>query len=121
MALKFIVFLLFFLCLSLFIQCTKDKSAPIVPTASNICDSINPVSYSDDIVPILTDNGCFGCHSNSSPVFNDYSSVYTNRDNILLSIQHDPSLSSMPQGMSKIEDSLINKVHCWIESGAPNN
>ena len=108
--------------MSLFTQCTKDKSAPIVPTASNICDSINPISYSNDIVPILTDNGCFGCHSSFAlPLFNDYSSVYTNRDNILLSIQHDPSITPMPQAAPQIDDSLINKVHCWIESGAPNN
>ena len=119
---RILIFLLFFAFCSLFLQCTKDKAAPIIPPPFNICDSINPVSYSDDVVPILNDNGCFGCHSSFAlPFFDDYSSVYTYRDSILLTIQHDPSLSPMPQGMPQMDDSLIAKVQCWIASGAPNN
>lgn len=118
--------LIFILISSLFFQCAKEKAAPIVAPPINICDSISTVSYMDDIVPILTDNQCFSCHANGfSPFFNDYSTVYGLRDSILLTIKHnvsiDPTLDPMPQGLPKIEDTLINKVQCWIESGAPNN
>ena len=122
---------IFILVSSLFFQCAKEKAAPLVVPVYNVCDSINPVSYADDVVPILTDNNCFFCHDSQGnafpPLLTDYASVFLERDRILKAIQHDPSLRAMPydvstfQPVAKLEDSIINKVQCWIESGAPNN
>ncbi|MDG2369911.1 MAG: hypothetical protein P8M12_04665 [Flavobacteriales bacterium] len=104
----------------LFISCSKDKAAAEIIPISNVCDSINPVSFMNDVEPILLAS-CYGCHSATVPVFSDYSSVFAVKDDILKAIQHDPSFSAMPQNGSKLADSLINEVQCWIESGAPNN
>jgi len=104
----------------LFFSCSKDKAAAEIIPNINVCDSINPVSFMNDIDPLLSAN-CYGCHSSISPIFNDYSSVFAVKDDILKAIQHDPSFSAMPQNSPKLADSLINKVQCWIESGAPNN
>ena len=112
------VFIAFSYCSS---GCKKDKTAPAVLPVVNLCDSINPVSFINDIDPILNANNCYACHSSIAPIFSDYSSVFDVRDPILKSIQHDPSYRPMPENGAKLPDSLINKVQCWIESGAPNN
>jgi hypothetical protein len=104
-----------------FISCAKDKAADEIIPINNICDSINPASFMNDIEPLLNNNGCYGCHAAQSPIFIDYASVFLERDRILATIQHDPSFSAMPQNGQKLADSLINKMQCWIESGAPNN
>jgi len=101
--------------------CKKDKTSPVQEPVVNLCDSITPVSFINDIDPILNANNCYACHNSIAPIFSDYSSVFDWRDSILKSIQHDPSYRPMPENGSKLPDSLINKVQCWIESGAPNN
>lgn len=88
--------------------------------SGSACDTI-PVSYSNDIVPILTSNNCFSCHASTNPVFTDYASVYSVRNTILGSIQHAPGFDPMPQGQPQLADSLIQKFECWLEQGAPNN
>ncbi len=117
---KHILIITYTLCFFCF-ACKKDKTAPVVPTLVNLCDSINPVSFANDIEIILNANSCYACHSSISPIFSDYSSVFAVKDDILKSIQHDPSYRPMPENAAKLPDSLINKVQCWIESGAPNN
>lgn len=101
--------------------CKKDKTSPVQEPVVNLCDSITPVSFINDIDPILNTNNCYACHSSITPIFSDYSSVFDAREPILKSIQHDPLFRPMPENGSKLPDSLINKVQCWIESGAPNN
>jgi hypothetical protein len=117
---KYILIVTYTLCLFCF-ACKKDKTAPLVPPVVNLCDSINPVSFINDIDPILNTNNCYACHSSIAPMFSDYSSVFDARDPILKSIQHNPAFRPMPENGAKLPDSLINLVHCWIESGAPNN
>lgn len=117
---KHILIITYTLCFFCF-ACKKDKTAPVVPPVVNLCDSINPVSFANDIEIILNANSCYACHSSISPIFSDYSSVFALKDDILKSIQHDPSHRPMPENAAKLPDSLINKVQCWIESGAPNN
>ena len=112
-----IAYILCFFCFA----CKKDKTAPVVPPVVNLCDSINPVSFINDIDPILNANNCYACHSSIAPIFSDYSSVFDWRDPILKSIQHDPSFRPMPENGAKLSDSIINMMQCWIESGAPNN
>ena len=117
---KNILLLIVIICI-IFLSCSKDKAASEIIPVNNICDSINPISFMNDIDPLLNNNGCYGCHVAQNPIFSDYTSVYIEKENILKAIQHDPSFEPMPQNMSKLADSLINKVQCWIESGAPNN
>ena len=108
---------------SIFFSCSKDKAASEIIPVNNICDSINPISFMNDIDPLLNNNGCYGCHVAQIPIFSDYASVYLEQDRILDAIQHNQSVEPMPYpiGSAKLADSLINKVQCWIESGAPNN
>ena len=130
---RILIFLLFFPFCSLFLQCTKDKAAPIIPPSFDICDSINPISFTVNIVPILTENNCFHCHSPSPsglgipPNFFDHPSVVSNQDLILRTIQHDPSVRAMPYdtttftSISKLDQSLIDEFYCWVQSGSPDN
>lgn len=128
----------FNLCLVLFVpliffQCSKDKAAPIVPISPDICDSINPVSFSLNIIPLLSDNNCFHCHAPSPsglgipPNFYDHPSVVTHQNIMLRTIQHDPSVRAMPydtvtfSSTAKISQSLIDEFYCWIQSGSPDN
>jgi len=117
---KHILIITYTLCFFCF-ACTKDKTSPTPSPVVNLCDSINPVSFANDIEIILNANSCYACHSSISPIFSDYSSVFAVKDDILKSIQHDPSYRPMPENGAKLNDSLISLVQCWIESGAPNN
>lgn len=107
----------------IFFSCAKGKAAAETTPITNICDSINPVSFMNDIEPLLNNTGCYGCHAAQPPILNDYASVFLERESILDAIQHNQAVDPMPYpfGSPKLADSLINKVKCWIESGAPNN
>ena len=119
---KNILLLIIIICI-IFFSCTKDKAAAEIIPINNICDSIDSVSFMNDIEPVLNNYGCYGCHATQLPMFSDYASVFSERNRILSAIQHEQSVAPMPYpiGSKKLADSLINKVQCWIESGALNN
>jgi len=57
------------------------------------------MSYTTDVLPILTNNGCIGCHGSSSTTKLDtYGNVKTNVDNgsLLGSINHEDGFRPMP-------------------------
>ena len=69
------------------------------------CNTEN-MSYANDIVPILTNNQCVGCHNSVSPGgsvrLDDYANVKIFVDNGRFSgsVNHNPGFSPMPKGQS---------------------
>ncbi|MBI1226470.1 MAG: hypothetical protein GC192_14650 [Bacteroidetes bacterium] len=96
------------------------------------CDPNATVSYSADIVPIMSvscsssDASCHGPGNFNNALLNDYAGVKVEVDNgkLISSITWDgvATLSRMPSGSStKIDDCSIGKIERWIAAGAPNN
>jgi hypothetical protein len=91
--------------------------------------SVNPsaVTYTNTIAPILTANGCTGCHSGSRPDgghnLTIYSGVKTVADNGRLwgAVNHLEGFKPMPQGGGKISACDIKRLKAWMDAGAPNN
>jgi len=105
--------------------CYYDVGEELYPTSQ--CD-LADVSYSTDIIPILTDNTCISCHNNVSPQgsikLDTYSEVKINAENGKLfgSMNHDSGFKPMPQGSSnKTDQCSLDKIRTWIENGAQNN
>ena len=94
-------------------------------TDSNVCDTAD-YTFSGFIIPLLTDNGCKGCHQGSVPSggvgLDDYTGVRAAVDNgaLLGSISHANSFSNMPKGGNKLDSCSIAKVELWINDGAKN-
>lgn len=83
--------------------------------------SILPVSYSEDIVPILETN-CMvpACHCDGNPLcFDNYELVSSYADEI----RQRTSQRNMPPSYSGIflTDQDIKKISDWVEQGAPDN
>ncbi len=91
-----------------------------------ICETEN-VRYTADILPILQNNGCIGCHNASNPlggvVIDTYDAlkIWIENQRLLGSIRHDAGFSAMPQGAPRISQCSIDKITAWIQAGYPNN
>ncbi len=101
-------------------SCSKDK----VPTVTlNPSDCPKQISFKADILKIMNDN-CTSCHNTSNPSagfdLSTYDGVAANPSKILSSMKQDGSAMSMPIG-SKLPDSTVQKVYCWINQGKLNN
>lgn len=84
------------------------------------CTNSEYLSFNDQIFPILKLSCMNGtCHGK----FDDYDYVkkYVNNKKLLGSIQHKKGYSSMPKNEDKLPDSIIIKISCWIQNGAPEN
>lgn len=87
------------------------------------CVSAN-MSYANDIVPLLTRNGCLGCHGDLATLdLNGYTDfkVYVDNGAVQGSINHEAGFRPMPDNMPKISSCDIEKINSWINAGAPNN
>ena len=88
-----------------------------------VCDS---VKYSKDIKPII-DTKCAisGCHVTGgigNGVFSDYNAVYAKvSSGAFKSYVIDNVPEIMPRGGPRLHDTLIAKIQCWLNAGAPNN
>lgn len=105
-------------------SCNKDKAAPIPEPAQ--CDSIQ-VSFANDIQPIF-DNNCnnAGCHSAASQadgrVYVTHGQIAADAEICYSAMNHEVGFTAMPLGNpTKLADSLLNKMNCWIQDGKPNN
>ncbi len=84
------------------------------------------MSYSNDIVPILSDN-CYVCHDKNvrfgGIVVDNYQDLILNADNGVLigAISHSAGYSPMPQNSPQLLDCEIQKIEMWIMEGAKNN
>jgi hypothetical protein len=86
--------------------------------------STDAMSYTNDILPILQNNGCIGCHGDLASVdLNGYHDVriYANNGFIEGSIKHQQSFRPMPENRPKLTQCEIDKIEAWIAQGTLNN
>lgn len=105
-------------------SCHKDKAAPVPEPAA--CDSIQ-VSFANDIKPIF-DNNCNtgGCHDAAGQadgkVLETHGQISALAEVSYSAMNHEAGFTSMPLGNpTKLADSLLSKMNCWIQDGKPNN
>jgi hypothetical protein len=105
--------------------CLWDNVEEIYPDTPN-CDTLS-VSFSNDLVPILSNN-CFSCHSGvNAPSFGgglsfeDHSDVAGYSDRIIGAINHEPGFNAMPKVGDKLDPCSILKFEAWAQAGTPDN
>lgn len=90
-----------------------------LPSSTSGCDTVNAISYSSQIAPILS-SACLGCHDgNSAHDMTTYAPV--NADALAGTLYNDVNTGAMPQGGTKLSDCDIAKIKKWVDAGAPNN
>jgi hypothetical protein len=104
------------------VSCKKDKVIKSAFTG----DCSDTVSFSAQVLPIIQQNcSTSGCHDSGSSAggFNlsDFNSINSASSQVLAAMRHDGGFTAMPLGGDKLEDSLIQKVECWIAQGKLNN
>lgn len=108
-------------------SCIKDQGE--LPQAKKVNVCTVAVSYSVDIVPIMTNNcSTKGCHTSTGTGkgdFTNYAGVASKADAPVgngsiraRALNGNPSW--MPTG-GPIADSLRQKIDCWLQQGAQNN
>jgi hypothetical protein len=100
-------------------SCSKDKvmmsKEPIV-----MSDCQDTISFSQTILPMISDN-CFSCHnSGTQPTLNNHSNI-SNSASLILKTMRGDGVSLMPQGGPALPDSLIQQFACWFMQGKQNN
>lgn len=105
--------------------CVWNNEEDLYPEVT-ICDT-TMVSYSADIVPILSNN-CYGCHSNlNAPIFGgglsfeDHENVTRYSERIVGAINHRDGFEPMPRGAARLDPCPINLVEAWVNAGTPDN
>lgn len=107
-----------FLCIMLgvffFSSCEIEKE----PDVAQVCDPGNPVTYTNSISQIISNN-CLKCHFSGGnvPNLHNFSAVHANSEKILKAVNHESGALFMPQGASKLDANLLNKFRCWSEAG----
>lgn len=112
-------------------SCTKDKSDELITevvddTVQTYCDTVT-VSFSNQVLPIFIQNcATSGCHDatvSGTYQFETHGQI-SNSFHIaaaLSTINHESGFSPMPKFQSKLHDSLIQQIECWIDQGKLNN
>jgi hypothetical protein len=93
-------------------------------TCAAVCDTINPVTYSGTISPIIQ-NTCVGCHSGSNPSGGVYLNSYANiasvaSSGMLLKSLKGDGVTRMPNG-GALSACVIREFEIWINNGYLNN
>lgn len=105
-------------------SCTYDVESEVYGSPP-ACDT-TAVSYSVDILPIMTDR-CLGCHNAASANGGvalepfDELLVYVDNGSFLCSIEWGNGCSEMPKNQPQIPPCEISKIAQWIADGAPEN
>jgi hypothetical protein len=107
-------------------SCYYDNEEELYPVGSTTCVTTT-MSFKNDVVKVLNDNGCISCHGavqyqgNVSLV--GYSEVlkYVKDSSLVGSIKHRPQFKAMPQNGPKIGDCSISKIEAWIAQGSADN
>lgn len=120
--------LLFLILITLFLgACKKDKASFLSCTTCEDCGTV-PHQFSTDVLPIFQNNCAFsGCHDDgtSSAGF-----AWTNHANIaqpdrlqkiLGAIKHETTPTMPLPAGTKLPDSLIHTIECWINDGYKND
>ena len=93
-------------------------------TCGEVCDTINPVTFSGTIWPIMQ-TSCTGCHTGSAPgggiTLANYANVQTVAANgSLMNSLRGNGVPMMPQGGS-FSACRIRQFDMWVKNGALNN
>jgi hypothetical protein len=113
----------FLFVIALFTGCYKDKEELLYPGTKSDCDTI-PAKFGKDILPIfLTYCAMANCHdaitAQGGRTFTNYTGIYNAKEVIETRAL---IIKDMPQAPNpKLADSNINKINCWLLSGAPDN
>ena len=101
---------------SIVVSCKKT------PVTTATCTTT--ISYSADIVPILSQN-CTSCHnsSNAQGGYNltTHANVSSGANTILKSMRHTSGTAKMPEGSAQLSSTIVDKFDCWIQQGKANN
>jgi hypothetical protein len=89
-----------------------------------VCDTINPVTFSGTIWPIIQ-SSCTGCHSGTSPSGGISITGYSNVSTIaasgaLMNSLRGTGVTRMPQG-SVFSTCRIREFEIWVNNGHLNN
>ena len=105
--------------------CYWENEETLYPD-SGMCDTTF-VSYSEDIVPILTNN-CYVCHSNQNAPDKTFGLALENYEDVVSYsaviphvINQEKGYLAMPRNTAKLDACLINKIEAWINDGSPDN
>lgn len=94
------------------------------------CDTSAVMSYSNDIVPILSANCTNGCHDNNgyghslltiADVQNDTFIVFNNTSSLVNSITNPIASKRMPLGRPALSACQVAKIRRWVTEGAQDN
>lgn len=103
-------------------SCVKDVAKIAAPLSQAYCDTTDH-RYSTVILPMMQAHCATpGCHDGSggAPLnLNNYDELKIFYDNGTLQ-QRVITLKDMPPA-APLPDSLIRKLSCWMDDGAPNN
>jgi hypothetical protein len=91
-----------------------------LPNSTSGCDTINAISYSAQIKPIM-DLACTGCHNSSGSAHDMTTHTFVQADALAGTLYNDVNTGSMPQGGSKLSDCDIAKIKKWVDAGALDN
>lgn len=126
------IFIILALCFSgtlVTTSCYYDKEEYLYPDLP--CDTTRLMSYSEDVVPILSVN-CYSCHSLvNAPVYGEglvlegYNNLriylYEYPDVLVNSIKQNGQALSMPRNAAKLDKCSISDIEVWIKQGQKNN
>ena len=104
------------------VACEDDDKGVVTNQPQSLCDSLD-VLYTNDIKPLLDENGCSSdyCHGNGAAGYTikDYESTKTTAEDpkFLRAIRHETGVSPMPKGRSMLSDDEIQMIECWIQTG----
>ncbi len=98
-----------FILIGLVVLSCKKNNSKVTP----VCDGSSP-TYQSYVKAILSSN-CVSCHSDMST----YSSLssYLNNGSFKKEVL---DKQSMPQS-GALDESILNKLQCWVENGFPEN
>ncbi len=105
-------------------SCTKEK-VPL-PSVSNpvINNCPDTISFQNQVFPMIDVNcNTSGCHDSGAGGYTltNHSQISANAEIILKVIKHESGVEPMPQGQSKLADSLAQQFNCWISQGKADN
>src|SRR5450432_364333 len=106
------------------ISCSKESKQNLVPTP---CDTVG-MQYTRDIVPILQSN-CYRCHGvgntagSGGILLEGYDNIkpYALDGKLYGNVANLPGYVPMPYDTQKLDECTIDKIHDWVQQGAPNN
>ena len=124
MRLNVIYSFLFFLFVNGFFSCSKDKTTEPLPCDAN--------SLFETEVKLIFLNNCTSCHNSNinyaGIILEDYESIVENIDHSMSEINagtmpYDENFSPAITSnlIEMLNDTIIEKIECWILNGMENN